>query len=348
MKNLAFFILISLGLSSCASTELVRLSVLEPAPVTLPAHIKNIGVVNRSEIAPQNKAVDIVDKVFSIEGKDLDKEGALASIAGLENELAKNNRFTDIKTIADARLTSLVPGVFPSPLSWDIVQKICRDNNTDALFALELFDTDSKINYAANPVTVNTPLGKVPGVEHSATMLTTVKAGWRIYDPSGQNILDEFPVMGKMVFSGKGINPVKAAGALIGRKEALKQVGDKAGRDYALRIIPYWLRVSRDYYVRGTDNFRMARRKAQTGNWDEAAAVWEKETSNGKGKVAGRACYNMAIINEINGDIAGAMQWAQKAYENYNNKLALRYIKVLEDRNVRNAILESQEAVSAR
>ena len=348
MKNPVFCILISVGLYSCASTELVRLSVLEPAPVTLPAHIKNIGVVNRSEITPQNKAVDVVDKVFSLEGKDLDKEGARASITGLENELTKNNRFTEIKNIDDAHLTSIIPGVFPSPLSWDIVQKICRDNNTDALFSLELFDTDSKISYAANPVTVNTPLGKVPGVEHSATMLTTVKAGWRIYDPADQNILDEFPVMGKMMFSGKGINPVKAAGALIGRKEALKQVGDKAGRDYALRIIPYWLRVSRDYYVRGTDNFRVARRKAQTGNWDDAAAIWEKETANGKGKVAGRACYNMAIIHEINGDIKGAMQWAQKAYEDYNNKLALRYVKILENRNISNAILKSQEAVSAR
>ena len=166
MKNPIFYVLISLGLYSCASTELVRLSVLEPAPVTLPTHIKNIGVVNRSEIAPQNKVVEVVDKVFSLEGKDLDKEGALATIAGLENELTKNNRFTAIKTIDDARLTSLVPGAFPSPLSWDIVQKICRDNHTDALFSLELFDTDSKISYAANPVTVNTPLGKVPGVEH--------------------------------------------------------------------------------------------------------------------------------------------------------------------------------------
>ena len=102
-------------------------------------------------------------------------------------------------------------------------------------------------------------------------------------------------------------------------------MGDKAGRDYALRIIPYWLRVSRDYYVRGTDNFRMARRKAQTGNWDEAAAIWEKETANSNDKVAGRACYNMAIINEINGDLKGAMQWAQKAYENYIIA-ALRYV----------------------
>ncbi|HRQ51528.1 MAG TPA: DUF6340 family protein, partial [Agriterribacter sp.] len=120
MKNTVFCILISVSLSSCASTELVRLSVLEPAPVTLPGYIKNIGVINRSEVAEQNKVVDAVDKIFSLEGRDLDKEGAQASIAGLENELIKNNRFTGVRTIDDAALKSPVPGVFPSPLTWEV------------------------------------------------------------------------------------------------------------------------------------------------------------------------------------------------------------------------------------
>lgn len=348
IRNLIFFLVFTAVLCSCASTELVRLSVLEPAPVTLPGHIKNIGIITRSGIAEQNKIVDVVDKVFSMEGAELDKEGAESGIAGLENELIKNQRFDRITIIRDSTLKSNVPGIFPAPVSWDVVEKICRKNKSDALFALELFDTDSKISYAANPVTVNTPLGKVPGVEHQASMLTTVKMGWRIYDPVERNILDEFPVVGRMTFSGKGINPVKAAGAIIGRKEALKQVSNKAGQDYALRIIPFWLRVSRDYYVRGTDNFRTARRKAQAGNWDGAAALWQSETANNKSKVAGRACYNMAIISEINGNLGEAMQWAQKAYEDYNNKLALRYVKILENRAAKNALLEEQEAISAR
>jgi hypothetical protein len=55
----------------------------------------------------------------------------------------------------------------------------------------------------------------------------------------------------------------------------------------------------------------------------------------------------MAIIREINGDIAGAMQWAQKAYEVYNNRLALSYLHVLKDREANNAILRSQGEVSA-
>ena len=39
----------------------------------------------------------------------------------------------------------------------------------------------------------------------------------------------------------------------------------------------------------------------------------------------------MAIINEINGDLESALKWAQKSYEDTNNKLALRYVRILEN-----------------
>jgi tetratricopeptide (TPR) repeat protein len=256
----------------------------------------------------------------------------------------KNSRFTGVKALNNSDLRTNTPGLFPSPLPWDVVEKICRENNADALFSLELFDTESKISYTANPVSINTPLGNVPGIEHQATMLTTVKTGWRIYDPVGRNIIDEYPIARNITFSGKGINPVVAASGLIGRKEAVKEVGNKVGHDYALRIIPYWIRVSRDYYVKGTDNFKIARRKAQTGNWNDAADLWQKETTNSDGNIAGRACYNMAIISEINGDLDQAIQWSQKSYENYKNRLALYYFNILQNRKSNNIALKNQQS----
>lgn len=344
MKTLVSVIFVTIIFYSCKPTELVYISVLEPAPVTLPPYIKNVGVVNRSLASDQNKVIDIVDKVFSLEGMNLDKEGAQASITGLADELVKNNRFTQVSALNNIDLRTNTPDLFSSPLSWDMVEKICKENNTDALFALELFDTDTKISYAANQVTISTPVGNVPGIEHQANMLTIVKTGWRIYDPAGKNILDEYPIARNITFSGKGINPVAAAAGLIGRKEAVKEVGNKVGHAYAFRIIPYWLRVSRDYYVKGTDNFKIARRKAQTGNWSGAAGLWQQETMNPDRSLAGRACYNMAIISEINGDLDKAIQWAQKAYENYNNPLALGYVGILKNRKANNDILKNQQS----
>ncbi|MBC9909695.1 DUF6340 family protein [Chitinophaga varians] len=329
---------------SCKSTtELVYINVLKPAPVTIPAYVKSPGVVNRTTINAQNKAVDVVDKIFSLEGAQLDKEGAKSSVSGLADELRKNNRFGDVKELGELDLTTNAPGLFSAPLSWETVDKICREYHVDALFSLELFDTDSKISYAATPVSLKTPLGNVPGIEHRASMLTTVKTGWRIYDPASRSILDEFPLARDLTFSGRGINPVAAAGALINRKEAVKEVGAQAGQYYGMRMIPYRTRVTRDYYVKGTDNFRTARRKAQTGNWDGAAALWKKETTNPSRTVAGRACYNMAIICEINGELDLAIKWSQKAYEEYNNRLALNYIRLLKNRQAGNELLKQQE-----
>jgi tetratricopeptide (TPR) repeat protein len=252
-----------------------------------------------------------------------------------------------VKPLTSLDLRSFGAGIFPSSLPWDTVERICRENNTDLLFSLELFDTESKISYGASPTSINTVIANIPAIQQQASMTTLVKTGWRIYDPSSRNILDEYIISRDIVFSGKGINPLAAGSALIGRKEAVKQVGNKAGQAYAYRIVPYSIRVSRYYYTGGNGNFTIARRMAQTGNWDGAAKIWQQETTNANGKLAGRASYNMAIISEINGDLDGAIQWAQKAYENYNNRLALSYVNVLRNRKADNALLKAQNEVTS-
>ena len=145
-----------------------------------------------------------------------------------------------------------------------------------------------------------------------------------------------------LVSSGKGINPVKAIEAVARRNEAVEELSRNIGYAYGSRLSPYKHRISRDYFVRGTDNFIVAKRRAQTGDWQGAAQLWEKELDNSKAKIAGRACYNMAIINEINGDLNAAMDWASKSYADYDNKDALRYLNILKYRLSQNEILEQQ------
>jgi hypothetical protein len=318
---------------------------MEPAPVSIPSNIKSVVVVNRSRASDATQTIDAIHKVLSLESTELQTAGADASMHGLTDELMKNNRFAEVKPF-NRELKSFGAGVFPSALQWDSVEKICRETNTDALFALELFDTETKLNYNANPTQVNLGVTSLPAIQHNVNMTTFVKTGWRIYDPSSRIILDEYILGRDISFSGSGINPAVAASALVGRKEAVKTVGNKAGEAYATRILPYWVRVSRDYFVGGNDNFKTAKRKAQSGNWDGAAEIWKQETTNTDGKLAGRACYNMAIISEINGDLDGAIQWSQKSYEDYQIRLALHYLNVLRDRKRQNELLKSQTVAS--
>ncbi len=346
MKTLIALICITVTCYSCSSTNLMSLSVTQPAPVSLPPGIKTAAVVNRTRVTDENRTIDAIYRAASLETRNLQAEGAKASMAGLADELMKNNRFSSVKALDKLDLRSYGVGVFPSSLPWDTVERICRENNSDVLFSLELFDAESKVNYKASSTDLKTIINNIPAIQQQVSMTTLVKTGWRIYDPSSRSILDEYILSRDLVFSGRGVSPVEAGSALIGRKEAVKQVGNKAGQAYAYRIVPYSMRVSRYYYVRGDGNFIIARRMAQTGNWDGAARIWQQETTSASRKAAGRACYNMAIISEINGDLDGAIQWAQKSYENYNNRLALSYVNVLRNRQSDNAVLKSQNEVS--
>lgn len=341
MKTYILILVVCSALVSCKTNELY-INVLQPAPVTLSPDIKKVGIIDRSIPTDETKIADEIEKIFTLESADLDRDGARESISGLIDELQKNDRFTDVKVLGDIELKASAIDIFPVPLSAFMVDSICRIAGMDALFSLEKYDTDTRISYAARPAKVATPFGKIPLPEHEAEMRTLVKTGWRIYDPQAGVIPDEYSFVESLAFHGKGINPVVALSALTGRKQAVREVSRNAGQRYAVRILPFTLRVTRDYFVKGTDNFKIARRKAQTGKWDEAGALWEIETGNPRMKIAGRACYNMAIISEINGYLEDALGWAQKAWEDYKTRPALRYVRILENRLYNDDILRSQ------
>jgi hypothetical protein len=342
MRQYAAIIMVVMIFSSCKTNELY-INVLQPAPVTLPSGVKKVGIINRSIPTDETKLVDALEKTLSLEGANLDRDGAWESIGGLTEELKNNERFSEVRLLNDIDFRASRIGILPTALSDRLVDSICTVTGTDALFALERFDTDTRVSYSTPSGKIKALLGNIPLIGLKVSMETIIKTGWRIYAATGSGILDEFSFAESLVFTGEGINPLAAVAALTGRKEAVKEVSRNAGKTYALRILPYRLRVTRDYFVKGTDNFKIAKRKAQTGKWDEAGRLWELETGSPKMKIAGRACYNMAIINEINGYLDDALAWAQKAWEDYRTRLALKYVRILENRKYNNELLKIQE-----
>lgn len=330
-------------LFSCSSTNLLTLSVTEPAPIYIPSQGKTVGIINRSLPSKQNEAIDAIDKILSVEGKDLDKEGANELVLGLQNELTKNNGFSVVKIVEESDLKSVGLSIFPAPLPWETVGKISKQHQLDYIFELSFYDTDTKIDYKTATVEKANVIGiKIPVIEHQATVTTLIKNGWRIYDVKNKSIVDEIGSNNVVTSVGRGINPVTAVEAVMGRKQNVLQLSNRLGADYALKTLPYKIRVSRDYYVKGTPNFEIGKRRAQTGNWDGAAELWAKEVNNSDPKIAGRACYNMAIINEINGNLEVAVDWASKSYSDYGDKTALRYLNVLKNRISKKKQLEAE------
>lgn len=318
---------------SCSSTNLMSLSVNEPAPVSLPPNARTAVVVNRSHVADDSRTVDAIHRAISLESKELQTDGAGASVTGLTDALIRSNRFASVKALNGLDLRSYGAGVFPVTMSWDTVEKVCRENHADVLFSLELFDAESRV--ALN----------VAALGQGSNVKTQVKTGWRIYDPSTRSVLDQYIIYRDLTFQGGSL--LGTGSALLGRKEAVIKAGNRAGEDYSTRILPYSIRVSRNYYVRGNGSFIVAKRMAQAGDWDAAAKLWNEAANSSSRKVAGRACYNMAIISEINGDLNGALQWAKKAYVVYRTPYALDYVNILQQRQSNDAVLRSQTELTS-
>ena len=83
MKNLFKSIALLAAFSSCASTNLVHISVLQPAAVTFPQYIKNVAVINRTTVSKKSQIFNIVDKETTNKNPQLDKEGVQATITGM-------------------------------------------------------------------------------------------------------------------------------------------------------------------------------------------------------------------------------------------------------------------------
>lgn len=341
--NSCLIILLVVIVSSC-KTNLVYIKVTNPAPVTISNNSKNVGIANRAIPSEDNKTLNTIHQATSGESLKLIKEASAESVRGLNDALTQNKRFDIVKPLNQVELRTPVIGSFPSQLSWTEVESICKKNNVDLLFVLEVFDTELKIVPLTPPPTkITNVVDVINTVTQAQVNITTIiKTGWRIYDPKNKYILDEFPLTDYLTITANAATVVNTTEAMMGRKEAIKQSANKLGNRYADRLIPYYITVTRDYYVKGSENFKIATRKARTGNWDSAGELWLKEANSSKRKMAGRGSYNMAILNEINGDLDAAIQWAQKSYENYNNKLALKYVSILKYRKQSNQRLQNQ------
>lgn len=347
MKNFTYLVISVLAISlstSCVSTNTLTMNAVEPAPVSIAADVQNIGIINRSLPSKGHKTIDQIDKILSIEGKNLDKHGAEAAVTSLRDELIATGRFQEIVNIEDEAELQKGLGVLPATLTWDQIEALCDKYDVDVIFSLAFYDTDTKVDYKQTTIQYPNSLGvKLPIPGHEVTLRTLIKNGFRVYDPQSKLILDEYFFNENIVAVGSGINPIEAVKTVINRKEAVVEHSRKIGNAYARRIRPYQRRVTRNYFVKGTDNFVVAKRRAQTGDWDGAAKLWEQDLSHPDEKIAGRAHYNMAISSEINGDLDKALDYASRSYSDYRNNEALRYLDILRYRQRQKRELNRQQ-----
>ncbi len=325
------FSAISVLALSC-KTSSVSLDVLRPADITLPDHIQKVVVVNRTYPSQDDKVWNVVEGVLTGEGIGTDRRATEEAIKGMIEIMRRSPRFQLVNPYTTGEKGSGT-GAFPEPLPWSKVEEICMNSQADALITLEAFDSDSRLAFANVVVREKNKAGVLVDVPYvDANMRMTVTNGWRIYDFKEKRIIDEHRSDDFMDFTHRGVNPQMASAGLPPRMNMLMSTGFRAGQDYGYRISPMWVAVSRQYYKKGSKAIENAHRRVQARNWEAAADLWKREANSPDPKIAGRACYNMAVFSEIKGSLDIAKEWADKAYTLHKNKKARAYLAVIRQR----------------
>lgn len=324
------FAVVILFSSSC-KTSSVSMQVLVPGIIDVPQDIKKVGIINRSLPEKGSTFGNILEGIFTGESIMADRDASMNCVHGLENQLNNSPRFKAV-LLESLDLRGTGTRKFSAPLNWNVVANYCNLYDLDALVVLETFDSDIFFHESSRKRTKKVDDKKIEYTEYLAELLMNVNAGWRIYDLKNKKIVDENSYMDEMEWNANGDTPDDARNGLPQKRKALNKSGFYAGKQYGIRISPSWMHVSRAYFVKGNDDFKLAKHMVKTQNWEAAAEVWKKYTNNPDPEIAGFACYNMALASEMQGELKIALNWAEKAMKKYGLKRAVQYVNILNRR----------------
>ncbi len=330
-------ILLFFGLSAC-KTKSLSVKVLKPADIYISSKINTLAVVNRSLPVKGggNRVVNVLEGLLSGEEIFADRHGSEKCIMGVADGLSNSPRFSVTVPTGMDDIRGTGTAQFAEPLEWNLVEQICKDYSADALILLETFDSNSSKKFGVKQKKETIDGKEVFYNEHIASIDIAVNTGWRIYYPAEHKIVDQNVFTDHKGWDHKGRNKKEADAGLPDQSRMIEDAGYFAGNQYAHRISPMWIWVSRKYFVKGNDDFKDAKYKVQAKQWEDAAAIWKKYVNDVDIKVAGYACYNMALASEVFGEFDIALDWAQRAYSEYRLKAARDYINTIE-RRIRDA-----------
>lgn len=318
------FLLLALMTAGCSKYAYVHLNYPTPPEAYLPEGVHSIAILNRSLPCEDGKGENTAEAILTGEVAGSDRLASDECIKGVYDAVTG---LPETELVIPARLR--MPGTgtreLPEMLEWEKVEELCEKEGADVLLVLETFDSNSDLlisaarDQVASLITTGAPSAAIPG-----QVKVQVTSTWRLYDPGQRRIIDQYRHDSYMAFDTRG-------GILP--PTALPEAAYAAGRAYMERYLPGHYRVKRQLYQRTSGSakhqFRAGYRRSEVANWEGAADIWQELTDHPKRKTAGRACLNMAVANEVFGRSDIALEWAQRSYEYFDDKLGREYSKIL-------------------
>ncbi|MRT94219.1 DUF6340 family protein [Ancylomarina sp. 16SWW S1-10-2] len=296
-------LLLVVVLPSCKTISSVQFQSLEAPQIILPADVNRIAFVARDQCFPSDSVAQYysINRVVIKDSIDQTRNMSFNSYQGFVENMSE---FWNQDSIPFVRLPKkIMPDTIRSfePLSWAKVTSICKSNQVDVLVVLE-----NILAFTTHDI--------VEGELYWAVNEIQYQGVWRIYDPLYEKIYDERVVVDSLFMEVSDENLQRLVNEKIpSREEMMNEAAYELGKSYVDLISPYWKDVSRNYFVSGDKRLTTALYFMDKNEFDTAINMWISLTKETDMKLAGRAAYNLAVVNEMKGDLKNAKGWIRKA-----------------------------------
>jgi hypothetical protein len=317
MKRIFIIVTSLFLLSSCQTLSLYSFQGLNAPDVIIPSDVKTIGFVDRNT----SFKIDSVSQYYYF-NRSLISSNLLVDTTDYNTDISIScyNGFTE--NLSEYLAMDSIPFIQLEkkemqgdrdykPMKWELVDSICASTGSDVLICLEDIQLYNKYTVFENGL-------------HYGIMDVNYYAVWRIYDPLNKTYLDEEIVIDSLFSEVTSPSYKKLIEQeLPKRKDLFKDVSYQIGNQYADKLAPKWLDITRKYFASGDDRLAISKYYIDRGDWESPIILWTEISNEDDFKLAGRACYNLAVAYEIKEDFVTANQWIRKSIFQYKNLKSL-------------------------
>ncbi len=303
-------VILVIVLPACKTISSVQFQALEAPKVILPSDVSRIAFVDRNQHFPADSTIHYysVSGVYVKDSVDHTQNIPLSCYQGFTENLSEFWLQDSIPFIQLPR--KIMPDTIRhfTPLNWEVVDSICKVNESDVLVVLE-------------DVLVHNKQDVFRGEESFFCVSDVTYYGcWRIYDPLYQKFYDNRVLIDSLFVESEASSIDRLIyQEMPSREQVLNDAAYELGKAYVDLISPKWMDVSRNYFVSGDKRLSAALYYMNKNEFDSAINIWESLIGMSDLKLAGRAAYNLAVVHEMKGDLKNARGWIRKAIYFYKN-----------------------------
>ena len=321
MRIVLLFVL-GVALASCKTS--FRISVQDPAVIDLPDDALSFGVVNN--VNNENSPEKVVGSILTGQQINGNVEAAKRMVNGVHRAIENSRTLSSVSVTADSVHAE------DGSINWSYLDTIAKQNNLDGFIELAEIRTVAPVGgtIAANMEgKSSTTLEGTAFVNYYVVQDNWAQERWSVRKKY------RIPVSG-------GTSVLDMLGDVQKKREYYRKLGFELGYSAGKLIYPNWVWVNRKFYNKGSKELKRAKPMIYKGNWDIAEKQLQYALDSGSDKVRGRAHYNLALVNEGQGELDEAIQHAETAALEYGNKMANDYLVTLRQRKRQVEILKNQ------